>query len=55
MKINKAEYSEIINNNRSYTENTEFEELDILEENEEIYKWLSILLGIIWILSFMVF
>jgi hypothetical protein len=53
MKMNK-EYAEIINES-SFPGEPEIEELDILEENEEIYKWLSLLLGIIWILSLIVF
>ena len=35
--------------NEEYVEN--FSEEDLLDENEELYKWLGILLGIIWILS----
>jgi hypothetical protein len=31
------------------------EEIDDNDENEKIYKWLSIAVGIIWILSFVIF
>lgn len=29
----------------------DFSEDELMDENEELYKWLGILLGVIWILS----
>lgn len=39
----------------SVSEDLDIDELNLLEEDEEIYKWLSVLLCIIWFLSLMVF
>ena len=52
MKFDKAE---ILTENTLTGSQSEIEELDVLEENEEFYKWISILLGVIWLLSLMIF
>ena len=35
----------------SITQDVELDELDVKEENDEIYRWVCILVGMIWILS----
>lgn len=37
------------------TNDEEIDEIERYEENEDIYKWLSVLLMFIWVVSLMVF
>ncbi len=54
MSLDK-EHQNLANNNNVITEDTAVDELDIYEENEEMYKWLSLLLVIIWAVSMIFF
>ena len=51
----KDKHFKLINENLIPSNEAEMEELDGMEEDMKIYKWLSIMLGIVWILSLLVY
>jgi hypothetical protein len=50
----KKDQPELINEN-AFSEDSAVDELDVYEENGEVYKWLSLLLVLIWAITLVVF
>lgn len=50
----EKEQTDLVNES-AFQENAAIDEVDFYEENEEIYKWLSCLLVIIWAVTLIFF